>query len=349
MKMPGRILLLLVAGLPAAAGPAKWVSLEAAALRHEAPASEAWISPEVPASGGFTELVVSWNPRPGSTNALRIEAQVRHGTDWGRIWRVADWSPTPGPVRTSLDGQSDSTGRMETDTLVLRVPGVAARVRVADLAGPSAVPPVSRISLAFWRPPGPSDSEGSAPEPVPPIAVPVRSQAEFPEGVDRWCSPTSTSMLLAHWASVLSRPSMDRGVRQVAAGVDDPAWGGTGNWVFNTAFAGSVPGLQAGVARLSDASDLRALVAAGIPVAVSVSYAQLKGAEHPAKGDGHLVVVCGFGVGTVVVNDPGVRPSRVRREFPFRDFDRAWASSHRTAYLVWPEDRPLPTSPSGTW
>ena len=349
MKALGRILILLFPLLPALGAPARLVRLDAAMLVRDPRSADSWVSPEVPAPGGFVELVVSWNPRVGTTNALRIEAQVRRGADWGRTWRIADWSPTPGPARTSLDGQSDSTGRMDTDTLVLRISAEAARVRVVDLAGGATVPPVSRVALSFWRPGGPESVAAVPPEPVPTVDVPVRSQAEFPEGVDRWCSPTSTSMLLGHWASVLARPAMDRGVREVAAGVDDPAWGGTGNWAFNAAFAGSVPGLQAAAARLSDASDLRALVAAGIPVAVSVSYAQLKGAERPAKGDGHLIVVCGFGAGTVVVNDPGVRLSRVRREFPFRDFDRAWAASHRTAYLVGPEDRPLPPSPSGTW
>ncbi len=65
--------------------------------------------------------------------------------------------------------------------------------------------------------------------------------------------------------------------------------------------------------------------------------------------DGHLVVVCGLSDSTVSVNDPGVRLSRVRREFPRAAFRNAWAASHQTVYVVWPEGRVLPVSPSGTW
>jgi hypothetical protein len=175
------------------------------------------------------------------------------------------------------------------------------------------------------------------------VDVPVRSQADYPEGVDKWCSPTSTTMLLAFWARELKRPELDLDVRVTAAGVFDPGWAGTGNWVFNTAFAGAQTGIRACVARFEDVSQLEAWTQGGIPVAVSVSYGLLKGGSQPLPGDGHIVVVCGFTAeGEVVVNDPGVRQERVRRTFPRADFVRAWERSHRTAYLVWPEVQNVP-------
>jgi hypothetical protein len=75
----------------------------------------------------------------------------------------------------------------------------------------------------------------------------------------------------------------------------------------------------------------------------------LKGAPKSEPGDGHLIVVCALSVETVTVNDPGVRLSRVRREFPLAAFRAAWAASHQTVYVVWPEGRALPNSPLGTW
>ena len=150
-------------------------------------------------------------------------------------------------------------------------------------------------------------------------------------------------MLLAFWARELGRPELDADVREVAAGVHDPGWPGTGNWPFNMAFAGARPGLRACVARFDGLSGLEAWTRRGLPVAISVSYAMLKGAPLAEPGDGHLVVVCGFTPdGDVVVDDPGVRRERVRRVFPRSDVARAWATSHRTVYLTWPEDRSVP-------
>jgi hypothetical protein len=100
---------------------------------------------------------------------------------------------------------------------------------------------------------------------------------------------------------------------------------------------------------LNGIADLEAFLNSGIPVAASVSYAVLKGGPKPENGDGHLVVVCGLSGSTVSVNDPGVRLSRVRREFPRAVFQAAWAASHQTVYAVWPEGRALPVSPLGTW
>ncbi len=346
-RIPAVLMASALLGAIDAAGAQRLVRIRdlAGFVRDDASAGVAtWTSIEISPGPVFRELVVSWNPRP--TVSCRVEVQVRTGSDWGRWWRVADWSPEPGPGRSSLGGQKADGQHLDTDTLVLDREATAARVRVS--APPSDLP---LLALSFWSPDpaGPVGEEPVRSFQVPALEVPRRSQADFPDGVTRWCSPTSTSMLLGHWAGVLGRPEIDAPVPVVAAGVDDPAWGGTGNWVFNTAFAGSRPGLQACVARLGGVDDLAALNSAGIPVAVSVSYALLKGADRIAPGDGHLVVVCGFAGDKVVINDPGVRMSRVRREFPLADFRRAWDASHRTAYLVWPSDRALPPSPTGTW
>ena len=101
------------------------------------------------------------------------------------------------------------------------------------------------------------------------IPVPERRQAEY--GGEGWCSAASLSMVLAYWGEALHRPELIRTVPEVAAAISDTNLPGTGNWPFNTAYAGTFPGLRACVTRFDDISGLEAWVAAGIPVVMSVS------------------------------------------------------------------------------
>lgn len=304
-----------------------------------------------PRDPGFewNELIASWNT---TTNAkLTVEARAFHQSEATPWFALGKWSAGPEKTaRTSVNGQQNAAGRVETDTLKLSQRAGAAQVRLT-LHGPPGSLKFLTLCLSDTR---------TRREPRPPdhaawghiVEVPIRSQADYPEGVDQWCSPTSTTMLLAYWAGELHRPELDPDVRVTAAGVFDPGWGGTGNWPFNMAFAGLGRGLRACVARMEDVADLEAWIRHGIPVAASVSYLVLKGATRPEPGDGHIVVVCGFTAsGDVVVNDPGVRRERVRRVFLRADFERAWQRSSRTVYLVWPEPRtvpwPVPDAPPG--
>jgi hypothetical protein len=154
-------------------------------------------------------------------------------------------------------------------------------------------------------------------------------------------------MLLAYWARQLDQPTLDRDVPEVAAGVHDPNWPGTGNWPFNTAYAGSLPGLRSYVARLAGLNELEAWIAAGIPVATSVDYAVLKDSDK--TGDGHLVVCVGFTAeGDVVLNDPG-RRVEVRRVVARDKFARAWKGSQNTVYIAHPVGHPAPPDPNHHW
>ena len=298
------------------------------------------VSPELDAGFAWDQLIVSWNV---ATNvALAIEARGFLEGRPTRWYGLGRWSSDPSEApRTSPDNQRDADGSVATDTLVLMSPARGAQVRLT-VRGPGAG--LKFLALSF------TGTHAVAVPDVPDRAawgrtndVPIRSQTEYPEGVQSWCSPASTSMLLAFWARELGRPDLDIDVRRVAAGVHDPGWPGTGNWPFNMAFAGARPGLRACVARFDGLSGLEAWTKRGLPVAISVSYAMLKGAPRPEPGDGHLVVVCGFTPdGDAVIADPGVRRDRVRRVFPRSDVARAWATSRRTAYLTWPEDRSVP-------
>jgi Peptidase_C39 like family len=299
---------------------------------------EVWVSSELRSRTPWNELVVSWNVVGGAM--IDVEASpvgnVR-GVHWFNLGR---WS-LAGP-RTSPPRQVDDVGEVDTDTLRVKTGAAGARLRITVTGGSR--DSVKLLALAF------SDTMRRAPSGAPVRSAwgvvqepPRRSQASYPEGITKWCSAASTSMLLGYWANRTGATDEDRAVPEVAAAVYDDAWRGTGNWPFNTALIGSNPHLRACVARFNNLADLERWTGSGFPAAASLSYAVLQGKSAPEPGDGHLVVVCGFDrEGRVVINDPGVRLERVRRVFPRSAFDAAWGNSHRTVYLAWPMESPPP-------
>jgi hypothetical protein len=146
--------------------------------------------------------------------------------------------------------------------------------------------------------------------------------------------------VLAYWAEKLGRADLKQDVPAVAASVHDRNWPGTGNWAFNTAFAGRFPGMRAFVARLADIAQLEAWVAAGVPPVASVAPDLMNGLTVEASG-GHLVVCVGFTAeGDVIINDPLADPAsaaKVRKTISRDRFDAAWERSRRTVYLIYPE------------
>ena len=148
-------------------------------------------------------------------------------------------------------------------------------------------------------------------------------------------------MVLGYWAERLKRPGLDFDVPAVAAAVHDPKWPGTGNWPFNTAFAGKLPGLRARVTRLSGVSDLQLLLEAGIPPIVSVSFDLLYGKEKD-QGAGHLIVCVGTTAGgDFIINDPWAnldKGERVQRVVSVERLARGWSRSRGVVYLIHPTE-----------
>jgi hypothetical protein len=235
-----------------------------------------------------------------------------------------------------------------TDVLVLKRPARQLRIR-ATLQDPKDRQPtrIRFLGVSVVNSSIPARGAGTAgPARGIVLSVPERSQLDYRNG-EAWCSPTSLSMILGFWARQSNRPELDRSVPEIAAGVNDPCWPGTGNWSFNTAYAGSFRGLRAFVTRLSCVTELEPWVASGVPVAASVSNSVLKGEAQ--RNDGHIVVVIGFDArGDVVLNDPGTRKA-VRKIVPRERFAAAWAHSRNTVYLVFPENHAIPTATDGHW
>lgn len=296
----------------------------------------------------WNEMIVSWNAETPPGTFLKIEARALDGTRATRFYCLGLWSGDPARhPRESVPGQSDRDGEVDTDTLMLRQPAGRFQLRLTLSGEERMQPRIKFLSVCL------ADTR-ARPAPLPPrriawgksIPVPERSQMLYENG-EVLCSPTTLSMLLAWWGQRLGRSDLDRDVPEVAAGVFDPKWGGTGNWVFNTAYAGSFKGLRAYTARLSDVSELESWLARGIPVGLSLCYNRLRGRTGPASG--HLVVCVGFTEnGDVVVNDPGTRRD-VRKIFPRANLVDAWAYKHNTVYLVYPTGTRLPADRFGHW
>jgi len=309
-------------------------------------------SPVIPTAVRWDELVASWNADAPPGTAVRIEVQPVHypGTD-ARYYCLGQWSVDNRRVaRESVAGQKDVDGEVATDTLVLKRPAKAFRVRLTLTGHPE----VRQPRLEFFgvsvvergKGPGNYAPERAAWGRV--LRVPIRSQVDYPEGVNAWCSPTSVSMVLAYWAAEEKRPDWDWPVPAVAAGVYDRTWVGTGNWSFNVAFAGSIPGIRAYAVRWADVAEIEAWVARGVPVVASVCYDLLRG--RPSTGEsGHLVVCVGFtDCGDVILNDPGTRQVP-RRTVSRADFIRAWATSRNTVYVIHPETWKTPANRRRHW
>lgn len=295
----------------------------------------------------WDELIASWNLR-GAAKGLLIEARAVYPGRTTKWYTLARWTlnPTTENARSSVRGQKDEDGTVHTDTLKLKERASAVEVRVTLDKGAD-VEALKFLGLSFCD----SNAPRSA---LPPkesvwgnvLAVKERSQANYPEGISEWCSPTSMSMLMSFWSAKLNRPELDYDVPEVARGVNDPGWPGTGNWPFNTAFAGAHAGMRSYVTRFSDVSELEDWVEAGIPVAVSVAYGYLKG--NPDRANGHLVVCIGFDEnGNIVVNDPGRR--QVRQVYTRDNLIKAWAESENTVYIVHPESWRTPKDRFGHW
>lgn len=299
-------------------------------------------SPEFSAPLAWDELVMSWNATTPPGTGLKFEARAIYPERATAFYALGIWAEdTAERPRESVLNQKDQDGDVQTDTLVLKREANRLQLRITFIGSSDQLTPsLKLLGLSFLNKKAPMLQQ-------PPnlaawgksLPVPERSQLSYASGRD-WCSPTSVSMVLGYWSSVLKRPELNVDVPEVAGGVFDKNWPGTGNWPFNTAFAGKFNGMRAYVTRLGDVAELETLVVAGIPAIISVSYDALYN-RPPGKSNGHIVVCIGFTeTGDVVVNDPWANFSKgdkVRQVIPRQRLAKAWAHSHRTIYLIRPE------------
>jgi hypothetical protein len=140
----------------------------------------------------------------------------------------------------------------------------------------------------------------------------------------------------------------DPQVDYAARNTFDYTYTGTGNWPFNTAYAGRY-GLDGFVTRLRSLTEAEKFISAGIPIAVSLSFSknQIPGLNYSTGG--HLLDIVGFTTsGDPVLNDPvATTDAGVRKVAGRNQFEAAWlTSSGGTAYVIHPAGVPLPPEQS---
>jgi hypothetical protein len=329
--------------------------------------SGSWTSTQVDPDFGFTRLVASWNADTPGASQVRIEVQAatQSGqTDWYTlgVWAASDHAVQ----RTSVRGQNDTVGQIETDTLVARnSPFVSYTLRTtleratADDPSPSVRMLGAQVSDTSYV----SGTATSAPlggEAIE-LAVPSYSQEvharQYPQyggGGEAWCSPTSTEMVVEYWGRGPSADDLawvnpayaDPSVDFAARWTYDAAYRGTGNWPFNTAYAARY-GLDAFVTQLRSLAEAEMFIGAGIPLVASIASGpqELQGFLFDGGTNGHLVVIVGFdAAGNPLVNDPAAWTNdTVRRFYDRAQFERVWLrGSAGTVYVIHPPEIALP-------
>jgi hypothetical protein len=334
--------------------------------------SGSWTSAPVEPGFGFTRLVASWNADTPGNSSIRIEVQATTAsgaaTDW---YTLAVWAAEDHAIqRTSVRGQSDSLGRVDTDTLYARSePFASYTVRLTleratpDDASPNARMLGAQVSDTGFVP-GQATSQPFSLDPVE-LPVPAYSQEiharhypQFGGGGEAWCSPTSTEMVIEYWGrgpgeaelAWLEPGAVDPSIDHAARSSYDNAYRGTGNWPFNTAYAARF-GLDAFVTQLRSLTEAEQLIRAGIPLVASIASnpGELRGFLFDGGTNGHLVVIVGFdAAGNPIVNDPAAWTNdTVRRVYDRAQFERVWLrGSEGTVYVIHPPEIALPATPT---
>lgn len=358
------------------------------ALRLDAPSSTRryagrtwdrgrWKSPWTTPGFAFTELVPSWQARTPQGTFVEVQVRGRGAagrSSWDTIGRWA--SGDTGFRRTSAGSQTDDLARVATDTFVANgsFDSWQLRVTLNRLAGTSRTPRVDAAGAMVSRIPASTAVATSRPGVARGVTLPVPAYSQmahdgdYPEydgGGEAWCSPTSTTMVLAYYDALppaadyawVGANHPDAVVDHVARMTYDAGYEGTGNWPFNTAYAATRTD-QAFVTRFASLRGVERFVKAGIPVISSLTYGAggLDGSPLPRGTNGHLLVVVGFtDTGDVVVNDPAA-PDRagVRRTYDRGQFENAWlkrgsaGGSGGVAYVIRDAAHPLPARNGAT-
>src|SRR2546423_630534 len=186
--------------------------------------SGSWTAPVYSLGLAFNGLVSSWNGKTpvGTWVQSEVQPQLNDG-HWAKWYIRGRWSSSDTDFhRTSVRGQGDADGFVAIDTLFAKDhPAVAYRLRLTlyRRAGSNATPTATRYSAVASNLtnekntfPSPTSMNGGTVN----LGVPAFSQelhhGEYPQfdgGGEAWCSPTSTSMVVAYWGSAYTPTASD--------------------------------------------------------------------------------------------------------------------------------------------
>jgi hypothetical protein len=328
-----------------------------------------WTSPWHEPDEHFTKHTTSWQADTPEASWIAAELQLRTATTESPWYDLCEWAfDTVSIKRATAPDHTDEFGAVATDSFDAAddPPGglmTGYRIRVTLHRGDREAPVVRQVAAATTR-------RGTVPETSTPLAgerelpVPRLSQSihrdEFPEfggGGQVWCSPTSVSMVMAHWgvmpdpdelAALPADEVFDRNGRKdpvvpwSTARTWDYTYNGAGGWSFNTAYA-SAFGLDGSVRYGTSLRDIETWIHRGVPVVVSINWNNKDGDESTdmigswiTDTGGHLMVVVGFTAdGDVIANDPA-SPSNeeVRRIYRRHQFERNWLRASTGAMYI---------------
>jgi len=327
-----------------------------------------------PASGSpfrVQEIIPSWTASTPGGSFVRIEIQCVTAAGTTTKWyNLGNWAADDTHLtRTSVAAQGDADGFVAVDTLVAasghEFTAWQARVTLLRPQGSADTPSVSSFGTMASALPDPGRLTPSAPGTAQGVIlnVPQFSQevhiGEYPQwdgGGEAWCSPTSTSMVLAYWGlgptpadlSWVDPSYQDPQVDYAARNTFDFTYNGCGNWPFNTAYAGRF-GADAFVTRLRSLNEAESFIAAGIPLVASASFRknEIPGMDYGTGG--HLMVIVGFtNDGRLVLNDPfAPTNSGVRKIVGRAEWEAAWLNTSRgVVYVIHPGNVALPPPPA---
>jgi Peptidase_C39 like family len=321
----------------------------------------------------FSQAVPSWTAATPAGTWIQVELRARTQDGRETKWFVLGrWAYGDADFhRTSVPGQGDKDGFVAIDTFVPKRAVLAYQLRLTLYreTGSTATPTVTRLSTVVANDATAYVPSATTMTSTVVLDVPEYSQEihaghypEFDGGGEAWCSPTSTSMIVAYWdrgptpadyAYVTSADPNhpDPWVDHAARYTYDYNYQGAGNWPFNIAYAANF-GLTGAVTQLHSLAEAEQFIKAGIPLVASLSFGSGKLDGFLFKGtNGHLLTIAGFTAeGNVVSNDPAaLSDAEVRRVYDRTQFEEAWMeSTGGLVYLMYPPGTALPPSP-GNW
>jgi hypothetical protein len=324
-----------------------------------------WTSPWTTVGFAADEAISSWTADTPTGTWIQMELRGVTAAGTTTKWYVMGrWAADDDTIsRTSLNGQGDTDGTVYTDTFSA-VAGhgltlIQLRVTLYRPVGATTTPDVR--SLGFVASTLPDTAATTTPRMAQGIVLPVPKYSQqihadqYPQwggGGEAWCSPTSSSMIIAYWQkgpqpadyAWVDPTYPDPWIDYAARNCFDYTYDGTGNWPFNSAYAGRF-GLNGFITRLRSLNEAEMFIQYGIPLAMSLSFAknQIPGLNYSTGG--HLVALVGFdATGQPVLNDPNsASDDEVQKPVGRPEFEQAWLNtSGGTVYVMYPDGKALP-------
>jgi Peptidase_C39 like family len=313
------------------------------------------VSPIHTVAQPITTVISSWNATTPAGTWIEAHIRVLQDETWTHWYKLPIWASDFSTItRHSVDHQTDATGTVAIDTFYT----IGHRATTYQLSYTlfSTSPEITASIRGIYAV---ASNDAKRFPALPPdksvwgknLAVPQRSQMlkkyrgeGFGGGGEVWCSPTSTSMVMAYWSHVLDQDDLLQTVPRAAADTYDFTYQGTGNWPFNTAYAARY-GLRAFVTRMYSMSQVEQWIKVGVPIVISIAYkkGELPGSPIPGS-PGHLLVVRGFTEnGDVITNDPAATNAAVEITYNREALEHAWQKySNGTVYVIYPENWTTP-------